>query len=149
MKRPRQGIRSTTPKIKATPNHDAPPVIQQIPQMSTNGRYQNIIPDNSDASITNVFCFGGFANKRTGVMYNDMTGNFPFVSLDGSVCYLIMYHYESNSILATPITRLTDIIVYEAYKQQFEELEKKGFKVRMNVMDNQVTKHIKKFLTEK
>jgi hypothetical protein len=149
MKRPCQGIRSTTPKIKATPNHDAPPVIQQIPQMSTNGRYQNIIPDNSDASIANVFCFGGFANKRTGVMYNDMTGNFPFVSLDGSVCYLIMYHYESNSILATPITRLTDIIVYEAYKQQFEELEKKGFKVRMNVMDNQVTKHIKKFLTEK
>ncbi len=82
-------------------------------------------------------------------MYNDMTGNFPFVSLDGNVCYLIIYHYESNSILATPITGLTDTIVYEAYKQKFKELEKKGFKVRMNVMDNQATKHIKKFLTEK
>jgi hypothetical protein len=82
-------------------------------------------------------------------MYNDMTGNFPFVSLDGSVCYLIIYHYESNRILATLITGLTDIILFEAYKQQFEMLEKKGFKVKMNVMDNQATKHIKKFLTKK
>ena len=82
-------------------------------------------------------------------MYNDMTGNFPFVSLDGSVCYLIIYHYESNSILATPITSLTDTIIFEAYKQQFEKLEAKGFKVKMNVMDNQATKHIKKFLAKK
>ena len=61
----------------------------------------------------------------------------------------IIYHYESNSILATPITGLTDTIVFEAYKQRFEMLEKKGFKVKMNVMDNQATKHIKKFLTKK
>ena len=57
-------------------------------------RHQNVIPDDSDASIANVFCFGAFADKRTGVMYNDMTGNFPFVSLDGNVCYLIIYHYD-------------------------------------------------------
>ncbi len=82
-------------------------------------------------------------------MYNNMTGNFPFFSLDGNVCYHIIYHYESNSILATPITGLTDNIVFDAYKQQFEELEKKGFKVKMNVMDNQATKNIKKFLTKK
>jgi hypothetical protein len=28
-------------------------------------------------------------------------------------------------------------------------LESKGFKVKLNAMDNQATKHIKKFLTEK
>ena len=63
-------------------------------------------------------------------MYNDMTNNFPFVSLDGSVCYLIIYHYKSNSILATPITGLTDTIIFNAYKQRFEMLEAKGSKVR-------------------
>jgi hypothetical protein len=62
-------------------------------------------------------------------MYNDMTGNFPFVSLDRSVCYLIIYHYESNSILATPITGLTDIIIFEAYKKRYEELKRKGSKL--------------------
>ena len=60
-----------------------------------------------------------------------------------------MYHYESNSILATPITGLTDIIIFDAYKQRFEMLESKGFKIKMNVMDNQATKHIKTFLIKK
>ena len=94
-------------------------------------------------------CFSAFANKRTGVIFNDMTGNFPFVSLDGSLCYFVMYHYESNRILATPITGLTDTIIFDAYKQRFEMLKSKGIKVRMNVMDNQATKHIKKFLSKK
>jgi hypothetical protein len=151
MKRPRQGIQSTTPKIKPPRQGAITPAIQIDipPPIVITERHQNIIPDDSDASIANVFCYGAFADKRTGVMYNDMTGNFPFVSLDGSVCYLIMYHYESNSILATPIAGLTDIIIFEAYKKQYEELEKKGYKVRMNVMDNQATKYIKRFLTEK
>ncbi len=94
-----------------------PQVIQQIPHIPNNIRHQNVIPDDSDATIANVFCFGAFADKRTGVMYNNMTGNFPFVSLDGNVCYLIIYHYESNSILATPITGLSNNIVFDAYKQ--------------------------------
>ncbi len=35
-----------------------------------------IIEENHDESIANVFCFGAFANKVTGVIYNDLTGNF-------------------------------------------------------------------------
>ena len=105
-------------------------------------RYQNIIPDDSDESIANIFFFGAFADKNTGVVYNDITRKFPFVSIDGSVCYFIMYHYESNSILATPINRMTDNIIFEAYKKNFEMLESKGFKVKINIMDNQATKHI-------
>ena len=126
-----------------------PPMIQQVLPTPIEDWYQNIIPDDSDASIANVFCFGVFADKRTGVMYNDMTGNFPFVSLDRSVCHLIIYHFETTSILATPITGLTNTIVFEAYKQQLEMLKEKGFKVKMNMMDNQATKNIKKFLTKK
>ena len=60
-----------------------------------------------------------------------------------------MYHYESNIILATPINGQTNTIISDAYKQRFKMLESKDFKVRMNVMDNQATKHIKKFLTKK
>ena len=39
--------------------------------------------------------------------------------------------------------------IYEAYKEVFETLEAKGYKPKMNVMDNQATKYIKKFLTKK
>ncbi len=39
-------------------------------------REVNYIPDD-DESIANVFCFGAFADKVSGVVYNDLTGNFP------------------------------------------------------------------------
>ncbi len=34
------------------------------------------------------------------------------------------------------------------YKKNFEELTSKGFKPKLNIMDNQATKHIKQFLSE-
>jgi hypothetical protein len=110
IKHPKKGIRSTRTK----PLQEVIPSIQQpavtaltrspiaqvrppiLPLLDEAPRYHgpaynatigpNIIAD--DESIANVFCFGAFANKITGVVYNDLTGNFPFMSLDGSVCFL-------------------------------------------------------------
>ena len=95
------------------------------------------------------FCFGAFADKNTGVVYTDMTGKFPHMSLDGNVCYFVMYHYESNAILAEPIAGLTDELIFAAYKKKFEYLESKGFRMKVNIMDNQATKIISSFLTSK
>jgi hypothetical protein len=81
-------------------------------------------------------------------MYNDLTGNFPFMSFDGSVCFLVMYYYEANAIFAIPIAGLDDVTIFEAYKKKFDELTVKGLRVKLNIMDNQATTHIKKFLTE-
>jgi hypothetical protein len=64
------------------------------------------------------------------------------------VCFFVLYHYESNAILAKPIAGLDDICIFNAYKEYFEMLSDKGLKPKLNVMDNQATKHIKKFLTE-
>jgi len=50
----------------------------------------NFIPD--DKFIASVFCFGAFANKISGVVYNDLTGNFSFMSIDGSFCFFVLYH---------------------------------------------------------
>ena len=47
------------------------------------------------------------------------------------------------------IANVDDCSICEAYKEIFETLENKGYKPKMNVMDNQATKYIKKFLTEK
>jgi hypothetical protein len=103
--------------------------------------------DNKE-SIANVICFGVFADKNNRVVYNDLTGLFPIILLDGSICFFFMYHYEANAILAKPISGLDNISIFDAYKMQFEDLTSKGFKPKMNIMDNQVTKHIKVFLTE-
>jgi hypothetical protein len=67
---------------------------------------------------------------------------------DGSMCFFVLYHYKSNAILTTPIAGLDNISKFHPYKKYCEELTAKGFKPKLNVMDNQATKHIKKFLTK-
>ena len=99
------------------------------------------------APIANVFCFGAFADKVTGVVYNDCTGKFPFMSLDGNVYFFVMYHYETNAILATPIPGLDSKSILAAYSKNFEYLVRKGYTPKLNVMDNQATKAIKAYLT--
>ena len=52
------------------------------------GTGPNVIDDDKNESIGNISCFGAFADKRDRVVYNDLTGSLPFVSLDGSICFL-------------------------------------------------------------
>ena len=94
------------------------------------------IDDINNESIANVFCFGAFANKNTGVIYNDCTGNFPFMSLDSNICFLVMYHYKTNAIFAMPIPGLDLQSILDAYKKNFEFLVSKGYTPKINVMDN-------------
>jgi hypothetical protein len=107
-----------------------------------------ILSDDDDESIANIFAFGAFADKNNGIVYHDLTGSFPFMSLDGSVYFFVLYHYKSNCILPAPIAGLEDVSIFNSYKMQFEELAVKRFTPKLNVMDNQAKKHIKKFLTE-
>ncbi len=165
MKRPRHGIRSTRPKLSKESGITKVPVISypsqveqiEVPRLIIEDQpmpvqqatsLPNLIGDDGNESIANVFCFSTFANKNSGIVYHNLTGSFPFMSYDGSVCFFILYHYESNAILGTPIAGLDDISIFEAYKKQFENLAAKGFKPKLNVMDNQAMKHIKKNLTK-
>ena len=85
----------------------------------------NVINDDKNESIAKIFCFGGFADKRDGVVYNDLTGVFQFLSLDGSVCFFVIYHYEANAILSTPKKGLDDKSIFNTYKMQFNDLTSK------------------------
>jgi hypothetical protein len=110
----------------------------------------NVIEDDMDNQTdANLFSFAMFADKHTGMLYNDLTGTFPFMSLEGNVCFLVVYHYESNDILALPISGFSNNIIFQAYKQIYEMIESKGSVIRFNIMDNQASKVIKKFLTPK
>jgi hypothetical protein len=95
-----------------------------------------------------VFAFGAFVDKNSGIVYHDLTGSFPFMLLDGSICFFVLYHYKLNCILAPPIAGLDDKSIFAADEKRFKELESKGFKPKLNIMDNQATKHIKQFLTK-
>jgi hypothetical protein len=134
MKRPKHGIKSTHPKppkesgITKIPVISYPPQVEQLevpkvlikeqprPVHATN--LPNLIRANGDESFANVFCFGAFSDKNSGIIYHNLMGSFPFMSYDGSVCFFILYHYESNAILGTPSAGLDNISIFEAYKKQ-------------------------------
>jgi hypothetical protein len=165
MKQPKKGIRSTRIKVKTKGDTDIPIVPAPVPLVAPpllplfvepllypGPAYgactdATLIPDNK--LIANVFCFGAFANKISGVVYNDLTEIFLFVSIDGSICFFVLYHYKTNVILVKPIRNLNNCSIFDAYKEIFESLEAKGYKPKMNVMDNQAKKYIKHFLTKK
>jgi hypothetical protein len=107
-----------------------------------------IIDNNGDNSVANIFAFGAFADKNSNIVYHNLTGSFPFVLLEGSVCFFVLYHYESNGIIADPIKGLDSKTLFKAYKKYSDKLTKQGFHVKLNVMDNQATKYIKQFLDE-
>jgi hypothetical protein len=109
----------------------------------------NIIEDNDSPYKAKLFCFATFSDKHTGTLYNNLTGLLPFQSLEGNVCFLVVYHYKTNVILALPISNFSDKIIFAAYKQQYEMLESKGRIIRLNVMGNQAGQTINKFLTKK
>jgi hypothetical protein len=156
-KQPHKDICSTTPKPPCIgipiPIPDAimpgliePPEYSNDKASDVNPPY-NVINNIDDHSIANVFCFGAFADKISGVVHNNCTSKFPFMSLDGNVCFFVMYHYQTNVILATPSPGLDSGSILKAYKKNFKFLENKGYKPKLNMMGNQATKVIKAYLT--
>jgi hypothetical protein len=128
MKRPKHGIKSTRPKppkesgITKIPGISFPPQVDQmkVPKVLIKGQPRplhatnlpNLIEEDDNESIANVFCFGAFSKKNSGIVYHDLTGSFPFMSCDGSICFFILYHYESNAILGTQIAGLDNISIF-------------------------------------
>jgi hypothetical protein len=155
MKRPHQGICSTMLRSPCLPMPTQPlpsshySKSEHIYAPHVNGKSfgnsPNYIANNDDSTYSNIFCFGGFADKKSGIIYKNLTGLFPYMSLQGNVCFLIVYHYETNAILTLPISGLDNNTIFAAYKTQFEFLENKGHKIKLNVMDNKCTKQIKNF----
>jgi hypothetical protein len=93
----RHGIRITNPKRKEGPVIQPISIIPTqllpaplpLPAVVYDATMPNLIGDEEDdESIANVFCFGAFADKHCGVVYNDCTGSFLFMLLDGCVCFL-------------------------------------------------------------
>ncbi len=146
MKRPKKGIWSTRKKVTTKGENNVPSVPAPVPQvvppplplfvepLPYNGPAYgarmdvNLIPD--EKLIANVFCFGAFAHKINGVVYNDLTGNFPFMSIDGSVCFFVLYHYETNAIPVKPIANVDNRSIFEAYKRGIRDIGSKEIQAK-------------------
>jgi hypothetical protein len=103
MKQPRKGIWSTctTKPTTATQidplllrpqrveDHTMPGLIHPQPNNDVDDRTTrpppHLIQKFDNYSIANVFCFGAFVDKLSEVVYNNCTGYFPYMLLNGNI----------------------------------------------------------------
>jgi hypothetical protein len=57
---------------------------------STTRQPPHLIQEFDNYSIANVFCFDALVDKLSGVVYNNCTGNYPYMSLDSNICFFVM-----------------------------------------------------------
>ena len=93
-----------------------------------------------------LFGFMVHQDKKTGIMYTDLTGNFPVRSIDGITCFFVLYDWTTNAILATPMKDAKDESMIKAFKENIEYLGERGFKPTFNIIDNVASKAIRAYL---
>jgi hypothetical protein len=75
-----------------------------------------------------------------GIISTDLPGRFPITSAQGNAYIFVLYDFDSNSILATPIKNRTKKSLIAGYKECLRQLTKAGIKPILHRLDNEISK---------
>eukprot|EP00804_Cyclotella_cryptica_P024369 CCRYP_020067-RA/>CCRYP_020067-RA protein AED:0.42 eAED:0.30 QI:0/0/0/1/0/0/2/0/521 len=103
-------------------------------------------PTQEDVDEVQLFIGATIGEQNPGTVYTDQTGNFPVRSFHGNRCQFVAYDYRSNAILVRALKDQTDASLLTAFQDVYAYLTKRGFRPRLNVMDNQCSKAIQQFI---
>ena len=81
--------------------------------------------------------------------YSDLTGRFPIESYAGMNYIFVCYVYKLNTILLRTMKSRETSHMLQAFEIVYDELEDKGHKPTLHVLDNECSKAVKKFLRKK
>ena len=126
----RKNIRSTKNK---TDNEETSEELFPI-QLST----EDNKPSNNNYCYTTIF-------EPTGKVYSDQTGNFQYTSTKGNNSLVILYDYDSNAILAEPISNRKASTILEATKKLHKILRSKGRGPQLHILDNECSDIMKHY----
>jgi uncharacterized protein YgfB (UPF0149 family) len=82
------------------------------------------------------------------VIYTDLTGAFPHTKQAGNKYILILYEYDSNSILAEPMRNRSDAEALHVYEKLYNELTDRGLKPQLNILDNEASRAVQRAITK-
>jgi hypothetical protein len=80
-------------------------------------------------------------------MYSDQTGRFPVTSSKGNKEIMIVYDYDSATILAEPIKNRTDNELLRAYSKLHQYSTDQGLKPQLQKLDNKCSEALKQFMS--
>jgi hypothetical protein len=79
-----------------------------------------------------------FENLK-GIISTDLPGRFPITSARGNAHVLVLYDFDSNSILAVPIKNRRKHSLVRGYQQCLVELTRAGIKPILHRVDNEIS----------
>jgi hypothetical protein len=85
---------------------------------------------------------------ETNQIYTDLTGRFLTTDLSGNKYILILYDYDSNSILSAPMKNRGDKDMVHAFDVLIQSLIILGLKPSLQSLDNEASLALRNYLTK-
>jgi hypothetical protein len=82
-----------------------------------------------------------------GQLYTDLTGKFPVRSSKGYSYVMVCYIYDFNYVKVVPMKSRSASEWVKAYDSVHQELTVKGFKPKLQTLDNEASSALKNFFT--
>jgi hypothetical protein len=82
-----------------------------------------------------------------GQLYTDLTGKFPVRSSKGNSYVMVCYIYDCNYVKVIPMISRSALEWVKAYGTIHQELTVKGFKPKLQTLDNEASATLKNFFT--
>ena len=76
----------------------------------------------------------------TGKIHSDQTGRFTIQSSSGNKYMMVIYAYDPNAILVEPLPDRSKESIMQPYQKIIQQLTKRGFKPRLQRLDNEASK---------
>ena len=133
----RRNLRSTKPAAsrKSLQPH-------RFPGLDENATDSNPVLLEARCNLVTLSCM-----PITGQIYSDQPGQFLVASISGMKYMMVAHCYDSNAILAVPMTSRTGAALLGAYKEIHALLTSRGFQPRYQRLDNEASTALKDFMT--
>ena len=93
-------------------------------------------------------CYAAVFEPATGQIHSDQTGKFIVASSAGNNYVLVVYDYDSNSILVAPMRSRTGPCILAAFQEIHARLVAAGLRPQLQRLDNEFSEALKSFLRD-
>jgi hypothetical protein len=117
---------------------------QNIRSTSKAPIYKQQTPD-TDLGTKNHLVYAVVVDQ--GQLYTDLTGKFPVRSSKGNSYVMVCYVYDCNYVKVIPMKSRSASEWVKSYDTVHQELTVKGFKPKLQTLDNEASSALKNFVT--
>ena len=108
--------------------------------------HDDAFPLSEPSNVRTHHCFAALVEPATGQIYTDQTGKFVVASTSGNNYILVLYDYDSNSILVEPLRSRTGPCILAGYQILHARLVTAGLRPQLQRLDNECSTALKQFL---